>query len=166
MKKLLLLLSMLLMVSCVKRDNPYDPGADNYDPYLHYANNTIRISPDSISGNSATLTLEIIKLESKASTFHLVFEDTNVIVESIEISSSLPNVKALPLNSDNKCNIVAITPVTGTANIAEIHLSNITASETLNLHFAIDENDDGTVVMNEVDNTITEIVWLTPTIIK
>lgn len=165
MRMPILLLLLLLLNSCVTRDNPYDPDAENYDPFLHYASNTIRISPDIISSNSATLTLEIIKLQNKASTFHLVFEDKTIIVESVEINSSLPSVKALPLNNDNRCNIIAITPVTGTTTIAQIHISNISASNSLKLYFAEDENDDGTVVINEVDNKITELNWLTPTII-
>lgn len=162
MKKLLILFLLLLTVGCTKRDNPYDPGSDNYDPYLHYAPNTIRISPDTISGTSATLTLEIIKLDSKASVFHLVFEDNNIIVESVEINGALENVKVMPLTGKNSCDIIAMTPLTGTVTVAELHLSNIGEANKLNL--IPSESDNGTVIMNEVDNEITDLNWLTPII--
>lgn len=162
MKQFLLVALMLLSVGCVKRDNPYDPDAENYDPYLQYASNTIRFSPDDITSGSATITLEIIKLESKASVFHLVFEDSNIVVESIDINSTLSEVKAMPLNGKNSCDIIAISPVTGTVKIADIHLSNIGSADNLALYFS--ESDSGTVIKNEVDNQITNIEWLTPTI--
>lgn len=163
MNKIVLLLSLLLLISCVKRDNPFDPAAENFDEHLHYQSNTILLTIDKSDPNNASVSLETIKLEKEIALLHLLFEDENIVVDEITVTSSIAGLQNLPLKNDNSVTIVSVnTPISGSVNLATISITSDTdLPENIKLLINEDNIENSTLAKDKSDKTITGINWLT-----
>jgi len=124
MKKLLLLLTLFLLFSCVSRDNPYDPDAgEEYNEkqayQLTYNDNTILLT--AVDAQSGIYKLQTINLTKDIATIHIGFTDL-VIVDSVVILSADSGMKSLL--KDREVNIISFeNPIESDIDIATIYLN-------------------------------------------
>ncbi len=132
MKKIFLLLMLTLLgISCVSRDNPFDPGAENFDEEL-ILSEVMKFIPDTISNvNGTCIKLRSVNLSSSATTIHIEFNKHDLIIDSVNVIHNKSNALVTFNGNVLNINFTAGIPVVGTKDIANIYLSNLPVSGKL-----------------------------------
>jgi len=152
MRLLTLFLPLLLLNACVTRDNPNDVLADNYDELLQYEDNSILLRPLFSSSNSATFSLETVRAESNIGTMHIVFTNSDITIESIEVFESGVNA----IFNDNVIDIISLeSPMTGSVTVANITVSGISNDDNISFELG----DSGSSARSTEDITIEGLTW-------
>jgi hypothetical protein len=146
-----------LLLSCSPRDNPFDPDGTN-PPRM------ITFSPEEISAGKDVVTMKISNFPDDVLSFHVIFSDPAIVVDSVIFDSGKEGVMTVPSDDIILKSIEIIAtqiPFTGDETIAKIWLSNISDNyDELSIHLG----EKKTVVRNTDDQKIDDIFWVVPAI--
>lgn len=154
MKKIIIILVLsLLAIGCVERNNPYDPGSDNFNEEL-LLSDVMKFLPDTIgSADGTVINLRSINLSGSATSIHIEFDKHDLIIDSVNVSHNKENALVTFNGNILNINYTSGLPIGGTMDIANIYLSALPQSGKLQY--------TGTLFNDNVpDNAQSEVVYV------